>query len=95
MQTKVLRLLNRVDATATESQHASSQDTKGEIRRLRLESLHMRMAAYRRAGMYEQALADAISLWQMMSQSERRANASFGQTQIKELYLLAKASKAA
>ena len=53
----------------------------------------MRMAAYRRAGLYDQALADSIKVWQMMSSKERRANRSFVQTQIKELYLLSKASK--
>ena len=34
-----------------------------EIRELRLESLHMRMRSYRKAGFYQEALTDAKKIW--------------------------------
>ena len=63
-----------------------------ELRELKLQSLMLRMKAFRKAMMYEEAYLDAKKTWEQLTPKERANNFTFKQHHLMELQILRKAN---
>ena len=95
IQTRTLSLVEnylKLNLITTSSTHGQKEylRNKMELRELKLQSLVLRMKAYRKALMYDEAFLDAKKAWELMTPKERAKNITFKQEHLNELQVLKK-----